>query len=292
MLKINVNEEKQLTFEVQISGMQSSQIKSYFKVVIAEIEYGFPASIGQETITVKLPPLNQIVGTKIKEGDEAEVRLEVVADGHYLTPWKDYAKLSNPLIVEATIKDDSFVSNSPLKTKLLVSEDGSKQKMIVTKGDDDSPLKEESNEFSDDVVNKLADKLSNLLKTEQADMPVSPGDTPEDEEEEETVEEKCKVEKEKVKEGQQNKTQVLENLLDKTIDAFELNENKKPKSKKQTLEEFKKNLCKEDILKYIERKGTKNPKVQEVIFEQASLAAEKQEPVYILKKVVDIMKKG
>jgi hypothetical protein len=287
MLKINVNEEKQLTFEVQIGGIQSDQIKSHFKIIINEVEYGFPAIVGNETIKVNLPPLNRVVGTKIKEGDEAEVRLEVVADGHYLTPWQDQAKLSNPLVVEAVIKDDGFTPNPSLQTRLVVSEDGARQKAIV-----EEKRVDQDEDLTEKIVNRLADKLSSLVKKEQDDkMLVEPDPKAEEEEEkEEEVEEKCKVRKEQHEQDIQDKSQALEKLLDKTIDAYNLNENRSSK-KKMTLQEFKQNLSKKDIINYIAKKGTKNPKIQEVIYEQAALNADKDEPVYILKQVIDILKK-
>ena len=43
MLKLNVNQEKQLTFEVQIGGVQSDQVSSHLRIEIDDVEYGFPA---------------------------------------------------------------------------------------------------------------------------------------------------------------------------------------------------------------------------------------------------------
>ena len=98
MLKLNVNEEKQLTFEVQIGGVQSDQVTSHLRILVDGIEYGFPSDVGKESITVTLPPLRSITARKLKEGEVVDVKLELIADGSYLAPWVDTFTLSNPLV--------------------------------------------------------------------------------------------------------------------------------------------------------------------------------------------------
>jgi len=71
-------------------------------------------------------------------------------------------------------------------------------------------------------------------------------------------------------------------------------ENKKvPKKKKEiTLEQFKKTLTTEDIYKYIGKAGSKNPRIQEIVYEQAVHAAGNNKPINILRQVIKIMKKN
>jgi len=295
MLRLNVNEEKRLTFEVQIGGVNYDNVTSTFKLVLNEVEYGFPAKVGRETITVELPPLNKVIGAKISEGDEAEVRLELVADGHYLTPWQDSARLSNPLVVEAKIRDDSFKPNPSLKTKLVVTEDGARQKTIVQEAE----KKEE--ELVDEIVSKLSEKFQNLLaKREQDEMPPMKDEGEDDDKK--PVEEKGCVKKEADNEEEEEKdeeemeesaAQALERLMNKTLDTFGLSESGDRKTKKKdiTLEEFKKNLTEDDVKKFIAAKGSKNPKVQEIIYEQAKLSAKKDTPAHILKEAFKLIRK-
>lgn len=296
MLKLNVNEEKRLTFEVQIGGVNYDNVTSTFKIVLNEVEYGFPAKVGRETITVELPPLNKVIGAKISEGDEAEVRLELVADGHYLTPWQDNARLSNPLIVEAKIKDDSFKPNPSLKTKLVVSEDGARQKTIVK----EQEINDEE-DLTERIVSRLSEKFQTLLaKREQDEMPPMKDEGEDDDKE--NVEEKCSVKREEEneeevekdeKEVEESTAQALERLMNKALDAYDLTEggDRKKSKKSMTLEEFKKNLTEEDVKRYIAAKGSKNQKVQEIIYEQAKLSAKKDTPAHVLKEVVKIIRK-
>jgi len=300
MLRLNVNEAKQLTFEVQIGGVHGDQIDSFFRILFEDVEYGFPAKVGRESITVDLPPLNQVVGKKIKEGDEAEVKLEIVADGHYLTPWSDRAKMSNPLVIEAKIRDDGFVPNPTLKTQLVVSEDGARQKTTV---------KEEvatEEDLTDRIVNKLSEKFADLIKPK---VEVTGGKM-------EVIEENCgkdhvKEEKdesdepppledqeEEVKEEVQPDTPLttgaMEKILAQTISKLGLHteSGKSDKKKKElTLEQFKKKLTEKDIYKYMDRAGTQNPQIQEIVYEQAVLAAGNNKPIEVLRQVINIMKK-
>lgn len=297
MLRLNVNEAKQLTFEVQIGGVHGDQIDSYFRIVFEDVEYGFPAKVGRESITVDLPPLNQVVGKKIKEGDEAEVKLEIVADGHYLTPWSDRAKMSNPLVIEAKIKDSGFVPNPTLKTQLVVSEDGARQKTTVK---EDVATEED---ITDKIVSKLSEKFADLIKpkaeVKSAKMQVveeSCGKKhmkEEDESDAEEVEDE-KDEKEEVEESTPLTTGAMEKILAQTISKLGLHTegSRTTKKKKElTLEQFKRNLTKEDIFKYMDRAGTKNTQIQEIVYEQAVLAAKNSTPVEVLRQVINIMKK-
>jgi hypothetical protein len=198
MLKLNVNQEKQLNFEIQISGVQADQLSSFLRIEIDEIEYGFPAQVKQESVTVNLPALKTVVARKLKEGTEVNVKLEIIADGHHLIPWKDTFILSYPLVIEAKIIEDDSNSIPTFKTK-LVTKSRSTKKVIQE--------------------NKVIEPVN-------------------------------KINKEEVK-----------------------------------------NISEEGVYEYMARAGTKNEKIQKLIYEQAEIAAGTSVPVDVLKYVVKILKK-
>jgi len=198
MLKLNVNQEKQLNFEIQISGVQADQLSSFLRIEIDEIEYGFPAQVKQESVTVNLPALKTVIARKLKEGTEVNVKLEIIADGHHLIPWKDTFILSYPLVIEAKIIEDGSNSIPTFKTK-LVTKSRSTKKVIQE------------------------DKVIEPLK---------------------------KISKEEVK-----------------------------------------NISEEGVYEYMARAGTKNEKIQRVIYEQAEIAAGTSVPIDVLRHVVKILKK-
>jgi len=163
MLKLDVTQEEQLTFETQIEGVQYDQLNSHLKIIIGEIEYGIPAKVGRELITVDIPPLNKIVGLKINEGDEAEIVLEIIADGRYITPWQDIVTFVNPVIVEAKIKKANVSKNISLQTKLVVKEDSTKQ----TKTEDKETKLKENDQSN---IEEVPDKTSELKKNDQSNI--------------------------------------------------------------------------------------------------------------------------
>jgi len=201
MIKLNTTEGKELSFEVQIEGVLNyDKIESYFTVVINEIRYSFPCKISEDSIVVDIPPLSKVIGQRIKEGNEVEVKLEVIADGHYISPWSDTAKLVKPLVVEAKIKGDEILAPK--------------------------------------VETKLVSEIKKPIK--------------------------------KVVESKQ----------------------KKSSKKEINIEEFKKNLKEEDIYKIMEKLGSKNKKIQKIIYEQACTVSKTQQPQDILKSVIKILKRG
>lgn len=281
MLKINVNKERELNFEIEIGGTDYTQVKSQLKVIINEVEYGFPAKVGPSKITVNLPPLNKVVGSRIKEGDEADIKLEMIANGEYLTPWQDKVILSNPLVIEAKIVDADFQANPAMETKLIVSEDGAKQTTIVKA----KTPKIEKVVTEEDMTNRIFDKISSKL--EHLIEEKKPKKEDEDKEDK-----KKSSEEEPKKEKVETEAEALERLLNKSIDAFKLSENETDKSKKEmTLDEFKKNLNEDTIMKYIQKKGPSNPEVQKIIYDQAKLKAKKDTPIGILTEVMNILNK-
>jgi len=263
MLKLNVNQEKQLTFEVQIGGIQSDQVSSFLRIVLDEIEYGFPAKVGNESIVVDLPPLRTITARKLKEGEEVEVKLEIIADGNYLTPWKDTFTISNPLVIEAKIIDDDFNASPAFKTK-LVTEEGKvgdqKQGVKVEKVEavEKEVLSEE--DMTERVVAKLAEKLKPMFKKEKT-----------------KVVKEQKSEKKKI-------TKEEEVIKDEEV----IKENTEPQ--KQITSQDLKNITEEGVYDYMTRAGTKNPQVQKIIYEQAEIAAGTSIPVNVLMHVVKILK--
>jgi len=166
MLKLNVNEEKQLNFEIQIGGVQTDQVSSFLRIEIDQVEYGFPAQVAQDSITVDLPALRTVTARKLNEGEEVDVKLEIVADGHYLTPWSDKFTLSNPLVIEAKIIDADFKNTPAFKTKLVqTGKSGDQKQGVVVEAEEEKvTIHETEEEMTQRIVNKLAEKIGPMMK--------------------------------------------------------------------------------------------------------------------------------
>ena len=254
MLKLNVNQEKQLNFEIQIGGVQSDQLSSFLRIEIDEIEYGFPAQVGRESVTVNLPALKTVTPKRLKEGKEVNVKLEIIADDHYLTPWRDTFILSNPLVVEAKIVDDDFNPPPTFKTKLITKGDvGDRaQAIMVEKTETEEEAKEEEvsliteteEEMTERIFNNVVEKFTSLAKGRSTKKVIQESDPT-------------------------DKPDIVKNI---------------------TTEEVK-NIDEEGVYEYMVRAGTKNKKIQKLIYEQAEIAAGTSIPVEVLKHVVKILKK-
>lgn len=278
MLKLNVNQEKQLTFEVQIGGVQSDKVSSHLRIVIDEIEYGFPALVGKESITVNLPPLRSVTARSLKEGEEVQVKLDIIADGNYLTPWSDSFVLSNPLVVEARIMDSDFKNPPAFKTKLVQEgspgdrKQGVRIEREIVKEGDEPELKNkyisesEEDDLTEKIVNKLAEKLSKGFNSkkkktvrEEEDKQDKMEDTVSDDDVEDEETPPSPVKKESRKVSKVSKSDLL-------------------------------NMTEEDVYAYMDRAGTKNEQIQKIIYEQAEIAAGSSKPYKVLGHVIKLLK--
>lgn len=261
MLTLNVNEEKQLNFDSQIGGVQTDQIHSFLRIEIDEIEYGFPAHIGEDYITVDIPPLRTIAPKKLKEAQEVNVKLEVVADGHYLVPWKNTFVISNPLIVEAKMSGGSdYRSNTvALVENEYVEEKPPKPKEKKSQVRENREYREPiySRDYEEDmtekIVNKLAEKLDMMFEKHQESGRES------------------------------RKTQPVSKAKPKS---------KQIKESHRFSKEAVANITEEGVYNYMARAGTKNPIIQKLVYEQAETAAGSSKPVDVLRQVAKILKKN
>jgi hypothetical protein len=123
MLDINVRDFREITFEMEISGISPSELEGRLRFTVDNIEYGIPAKITESEIKVEIPPLKRIVQRELSEGETFSARLDVYGDNHYMKPWEGEFKIKNPVLVEAKIKGEKS-SNEP-QIKVSVSEGGS-----------------------------------------------------------------------------------------------------------------------------------------------------------------------
>lgn len=244
MMSLNVNEEKQLTFEVQIGGVNYDQLSCHLRMEIDGIEYGFPAVIGRESVTVDLPALKNVTSRRLKEGEEIDVHLDIIADDNYIVPWSDTFKISNPFMVEAKMLNSKTTA---VKTKLVQeSEVISKPKEMVEKTVEPEVIVEDPTEK---LISMLSNKLESIIEAKFGSV------QPTVKEITEPIKEMAPV--------QEIKKITTKDLM---------------------------NMTEEDIYAYMDRAGTRNKKVQALIYEQATSLAASGKPVEILKQVVKILK--
>jgi hypothetical protein len=261
MLYIKADEPRTLTFEVDIRGVGKGELKGYVRMFINDTEHGFPVSIDDGVITADIPPLTEIIRLKtMDDGDVIEARLDLMTDQHIFTPWEGEVKVSVPMGIKAKLSNESM---KPVNKNPVIA------KVVETKEDKAAAKAEPVEEGFTDMKTKETDKeqykkeLAELVAATVAQMGLVP--------------------------AQQQAPEAL--MEERTTKKKPLPPKKKQVSEKEAMMKKLKNITEDGVYKYIEKAGTKNPKIKELIYEQAAAAAQSGEPYKILRQVVQIMKK-
>jgi len=114
MIEINNNKDKNIIFEVQLSGITPKELTGYFRMYIDGLEYGFPAEISESSITVDIPSLKSIVNRPLRSGEKIKAKLELVGNENYLVPWEDSVVIKSSVMVEAKIMEDGASVKKPM----------------------------------------------------------------------------------------------------------------------------------------------------------------------------------
>jgi len=112
MILIKFNEAKRIKFDVNVSGFDIKDIRGSMKLILENVEYGFPIKIMDNTIAVEIPPLNDIMKYKLVDGQSIKAQLDIIAGDTYLVPWKDMAKIDIPVTVEASMSEIKDIMES------------------------------------------------------------------------------------------------------------------------------------------------------------------------------------
>lgn len=105
-MELKINESKLLEFNAVIEGGKADDLSGTFRINIDNIEYGFPVSLEDNKIKVKIPPLKDYVKEEnLRNVKSSFVRLDIVAKGKVFTPWKENINIEIPLEVKAEMTD-------------------------------------------------------------------------------------------------------------------------------------------------------------------------------------------
>ena len=114
MVKFNTNEKKRLRYDISVSGVETRDLRGSLKLIIDNVEYGFPISIQDGDVIVEVPPMASVTSKELVDGMQIDTKLEIVANDTYLVPWTDKATIVNPLTVEAKLTDTEEVEETIL----------------------------------------------------------------------------------------------------------------------------------------------------------------------------------
>jgi len=167
MLELNIGKSRSLNFEIEVSGIDPTQLEGFVRIIIDGVEYGFKGKVGSESIEVEIPALKTLLKRTINEGEKFDGKLEVHGNGFYLNPWNGSFIVKNPVVMEAKIKED-IDDNAPkivAKVKSEPSVDKAKDKLNEMKKIISKPPINKSK--SSLLEKKVLNKQSPVILTEK-----------------------------------------------------------------------------------------------------------------------------
>ncbi|MCD6149102.1 hypothetical protein J7J18_07050 [bacterium] len=88
-MKLAPNKPYNLSFESEITGVDTSNLKGFLRMSINGIEYGVPATIRKNSIDVSIPPFESFVKVSFEKELKVPVKLEIVSPEFCLCVWED-----------------------------------------------------------------------------------------------------------------------------------------------------------------------------------------------------------
>ena len=104
MIRVNVNDNKKLKFNIEVRGVQPQDIIGSMKIFKEGVEYGFPIEMKEGSVRVNIKPLSKVIAEELEDGDKLNARLEVVAGDTFMVPWTDTVEVVNPRKVEVKLE--------------------------------------------------------------------------------------------------------------------------------------------------------------------------------------------
>lgn len=152
MLNFELNKEKELSFELDIEGIDSNEIEPYFRIFNENINFGFKGKFENGNISFNIPPLNELFKNNLKESYPA--KLEIIgAKKYYFLPWQD----------DIFIKKEPSISNISLKE----NKEEEKTKISITSIKENNKIKKkkiEEKRKEEKEENKKEEKKSKISK--------------------------------------------------------------------------------------------------------------------------------
>lgn len=105
MIEIHSNKDKNIIFEVQVSGINPKELSGHFRLMVDGIEYGFPAEISENSISVDVPALRSVINRQLRSGEKIKAKLELVGNDTYIPCWEDSVIVKSAVMVEAKVID-------------------------------------------------------------------------------------------------------------------------------------------------------------------------------------------
>lgn len=162
-IEIDIHRGKLITFSIEIEGLEHTVITGMFRILIDDIEYGFPTAFHNNEVEVHIPCLHDL----LHEINERVIyaKLEIVADHHYFVPWEGKLKLIEPASIKAKVKKSKATAEAKIKTEVKDQEVDEQQEIIIDDPEhtvDIPKLKTKKSKVAESTKNDYLEKLKKI----------------------------------------------------------------------------------------------------------------------------------
>jgi len=171
MIELDITKPKNFKFDINIDGVNPDVLIGFLRLEMSGIEYGFPATVTKDSISVDIPSLKNIVNREIKNGEKIKARLDIVGEGNYIVPWDEELMVKSTVIIEAKLvnsnkpiiqlKKEKKIEPKKLLTKEKILKKGITSKKIVKEKEEKLP------EITKDMVIRYMEKNGTTNKNIQ-----------------------------------------------------------------------------------------------------------------------------
>ncbi len=151
MLYLSSNEEKTLTFEVDINGVGGEDLRGSVRFIHENVEYGFPVTVEDNKITSIIKPLDKLIDN-IKNGTVIPARLELNTKDYFFSPWKGEIKIQTPVTIEAVLQEEKKDAGISIKAKVIDSKSSQGKVITETKKNSKEQLKEKLRNLTEEDI--------------------------------------------------------------------------------------------------------------------------------------------
>lgn len=147
MLEIKSSETKTIYFDLVVEGIEQDLLRGMFRILVDNIEYGFPCELVGDKIKVSIPKLNDI----LKEGTSGifKSKLDIMGENLLLSPWEDSIEIKvEPKVIANPEPIQEAVSINPKVKAYLTSE----PKIIVEEKKEKKPANKVNKALRDKML--------------------------------------------------------------------------------------------------------------------------------------------
>jgi hypothetical protein len=147
---INIDETKKISFDINVQGAQYDDIKGALRIKTNNIEFGFPIEVNDGTVSVNIPPLNELL-KNLDDGDVYKAKLEMVVSDQYIVPWEDDITIEKPVSISAEVKMEESIKDK--KVLIGITKINEKCEKKSKKKESKEKIKKPKTKFGNKLLN-------------------------------------------------------------------------------------------------------------------------------------------